>query len=138
MERPSAPGFAAAEPRPAGAPLRVLIVEDNWDAASSLGFLLGLSGHEVRVASNGPDGLRAALDWTPDAVLCDLGLPGLNGWGVARALRRDPRTARARLIAVSGYGTAEDRRRSHEAGFEHHVEKPADPNVLERLLTGGG
>jgi two-component system CheB/CheR fusion protein len=137
MEYPLAPGSAAADAWPAGRPARVLIIEDNRDTADTLRMLLELSGHEVRVAYSGPEGVRAALEWPPDAVLCDIGLPGLDGWAVARALRRDPRTAQTRLIAVSGYGTVEDRRRSRESGFEYHLEKPADPDVLEQLLTGG-
>ena len=74
--------------------------------------------------------------WQPDVVLCDIGLPGLDGYGVARKLRGDPATAQARLIAVTAYGQDEDRRRSHEAGFEQHLVKPVDPDDLRRALDG--
>src|SRR5262249_46303880 len=101
--------------------MRVLIVEDNWDAARTLQLYLKLFGHEVRVAAAGRAGLAAAQEWLPDVVLCDLGLPEIDGFGVARALRHDPETAGIRLIAVTGYGRPEDRRRSREAGFELHL-----------------
>jgi CheY-like chemotaxis protein len=115
--------------------LRVLVVEDNRDAAESLRLLLELYGYEVAVAYTGPAGVETAREWRPDAVLCDIGLPGLDGYGVVRALRRDPSTAAARVIAVTGYGSDEDRERSHEAGFDAHLTKPADPAALQELLT---
>ncbi len=114
--------------------LRVLVVEDNPDTAESLRLLLGLYGYEVVVACNGPDGVEAAEQHRPDVVLCDIGLPGLDGYGVARQLRANPTTAKARLIAVTAYGQDEDRRRSHEAGFEQHLVKPVCPNALLRVL----
>jgi CheY-like chemotaxis protein len=112
----------------------VLVIEDNRAAAETLQVLLECLGHEVLVAYTGGEGVRAALKWHPDVVLSDIGLPGLDGWGVARALRRDPATAGARLIAVTGYGTEADRQRSREAGFDHHLTKPCDPCYLGRLL----
>jgi CheY-like chemotaxis protein len=115
--------------------LRVLIIEDNRAAADSLRWLLDLSGHEVRVAYDGLAGVRAAWEWPPDFVLCDLGLPGLDGYGVAATLRGHPATAPARLIAVTAYGSDEARWRSREAGFERHFVKPVDPNVLLDLLA---
>ena len=121
----------------AGTPRRVVIVEDNRAAADSLQQLLGLYGYEVRVAYTGPDGVRVAGEWPPDFVLCDIGLPGLDGYAVARELRLNPTTARVRLLALTGYGTDEDRRRAHEAGFDHHLVKPADPDELQRLLASG-
>jgi CheY-like chemotaxis protein/two-component sensor histidine kinase len=114
---------------------RVLVVEDSKDAAEALRVLLELHGHEVRVAHTGPQGVEAAKGWRPDVVLCDIGLPGLDGYGVARELRRHPTTARARLLALTGYGQEEDKRRSREAGFDHHLVKPADPEELQRLLV---
>jgi CheY-like chemotaxis protein len=99
--------------------------------------LLELLGHEVRLAYTGPAGVAAAREWRPDLVLCDIGLPGLDGYGVARALRRDPATARTRLLAITGYGQDEDKRRSREAGFDYHLVKPADPEELQRLLASG-
>jgi CheY-like chemotaxis protein len=117
--------------------MRVLIVEDHGDSARSLQLYLKLAGYDVRVAASGRAGLAAARDWLPDVVLCDLGLPELNGFEVARALRDDPETAHIRLISVSGYGRPEDRRRSADAGFELHLTKPVDPALIKRLLAIG-
>jgi signal transduction histidine kinase len=115
---------------------KVLIIEDNEDAAESLRLLLELRGHQVRLAHSGTDGVKVARRWLPEVVLCDLGLPGMDGFAVARALREDPRTAQVRLIAVSGYGHDEDQQRGREAGFDLHVLKPIDPADLEKLLAG--
>jgi CheY-like chemotaxis protein len=122
-------------PGPTGKRLRILVVEDNRDAADSLRMVLELYGYEVTVAYAGPDGVAAAVRWHPDVVLCDIGLPGLDGYGVAGALRGNPATARARLIAVTGYGHDEDRRRSKEAGFDTHLVKPVDPQALQEVLA---
>jgi PAS domain S-box-containing protein len=122
-------------PGRAGKKLRILVVEDNRDAADSLKVLLELYGYDVAVAYTGPAGVKAAKGWTPDVVLCDIGLPGLDGYGVVRELRRDPATARARMIAVTGYGSESDRERSQEAGFDAHLTKPADPATLQELLA---
>jgi PAS domain S-box-containing protein len=118
--------------------LRILVIEDNKDAADSLRVFLELLGHEVAVAYTGPEGVNTAGRFRPAVVLCDIGLPGLDGYGVARELRRDPATAGSRLIAVTGYGSDEDRRRSREAGFDLHLTKPVDPIDLEPLLTWPG
>jgi PAS domain S-box-containing protein len=126
-----------AEDRPARR-LRVLLVEDHRDAADSLRLVLEASGHRVEVAYTGPDGVRAAAASRPEVVICDIGLPGLDGYAVARALRRHPATAAARLIALTGYGTDDDRRRAEEAGFDDHLIKPADPAALEALLARSG
>jgi CheY-like chemotaxis protein len=115
--------------------LRVLVVEDNRDAAESLRLLLELLGHDVRVAYTGTAGLEAARQWQPEVVVCDIGLPGLDGYGVASELRRSPATASAQLIALTGYGQEEDRRRSLEAGFDVHLTKPAEPEVLQKLIA---
>ncbi len=114
---------------------RVLVVEDNLDTAETLRDLLVLSGFEVEIAGSGDDGVAAAHQFHPDVVLCDLGLPGMNGYEVANALRHDPETAPVRLIALTGYGGDEDRRRSREAGFDVHLTKPVDPILLRRLLN---
>ena len=114
---------------------RVLIVEDSRDAADSLGDLLELAGHTVVVAYSGLQAVEVAPGFAPEVILCDLGLPGLNGFEVAAALRHNPATARACLVALTGYGQEEDRRRSREAGFDHHLTKPVDVADLERLLT---
>jgi CheY-like chemotaxis protein len=114
---------------------RVLIVEDKHDTAESLARFLELVGHDVRIAHSGPEGLNLAREWLPDWLLCDIGLPGLTGWDVARSLRCEPRTARIRLIAITGYGSDADKLRSREAGFEKHLVKPVDPaNLLELLV----
>jgi CheY-like chemotaxis protein len=121
-------------PEPAEPRRRVLVVEDNPDAAETLATLLDLLGHEVRVAYTGPDGVREALDWCPDAIVCDIGLPGLDGYGVARQLRSRPATRDTLLIALTAHGRDDDIRRASEAGFNYHITKPADPDALIRLL----
>ncbi len=131
-----APAHAGARTGPAR-PVRVLLIEDHRDAAESLRVLLGLYGHEVAVANSGPAGVALARQFRPDVVLCDLGLPVMDGFAVARALRQDPVTAGARLLALSGYGGREDQRRSREAGFELHLTKPVDVSEIERLLAVG-
>jgi PAS domain S-box-containing protein len=124
-----------ADRRPgAGRPIRVLVVEDSRDSAESLRLLLEATGHEVRLAHSGDEGVRAAGQWRPDAVVCDIGLPGMDGFAVARRLRQDPATAGAKLIAVTGYGRAEDVEKALAAGFDDHLVKPADPGrLLEKL-----
>jgi signal transduction histidine kinase len=123
-----APGPAAAR--------RVLIVDDNVDAAESLALVLRLLGHEVRTAYDGRAGLAAARQFRPEVMLLDIGLPGLSGYEVARELRREPEFGRTLLAAMTGYGQEEDRRRSRESGFDHHLVKPVDPAALEGLLAG--
>jgi CheY-like chemotaxis protein len=113
----------------------VLVVEDNVDAALSVRVLLELYGHEVRLAHSGPEGVEAARRWRPEVVLCDLGLPGLSGYEVARALRADEATAKARLIAVSGYAEEESQQQALEAGFDRVLVKPVAPDALRRLLA---
>lgn len=135
-EPPALSKAPAASSKP-GKRLRILIVEDNQDAANSLRLLLELLGHEVQVAYSGPDGVACARQWRPDVVLCDIGLPGLDGYGVARELRLNPTTARVRLLALTGYGAEEDHRRSSAAGFDAHLVKPADPKELIKLLASG-
>jgi CheY-like chemotaxis protein len=133
------PGPLAGDPEaPAAAAVaryRVLVVEDNADAAASLRTLLEVLGHEVRVAHNGPDGVQAAAEWLPDVVVSDVGLPGFDGWEVARRVRRLPGMEGARLVALTGYGAEEDRRRSREAGFHRHLVKPAEPAELRLALV---
>jgi PAS domain S-box-containing protein len=124
-----------ALPRPAAERLRILVVEDSRDAADSLRTLLELLGHHVAVAYSGPEGVKRARECRPDVVLCDIGLPGLDGYAVADELRHDPTTATVRLIAITGYGQEEDRRRARQAGFDHHLTKPVDPAALQPLLV---
>jgi CheY-like chemotaxis protein/anti-sigma regulatory factor (Ser/Thr protein kinase) len=113
---------------------RVLVIEDQPDCAESLRMLLEFLGYEARVAYSGDAGVREAREWGPDVVLSDLGLPGLDGYAVARELRGQAATAGARLIAVTGYGSDEARRRAREAGFEHHLVKPLNFDALRDLL----
>jgi PAS domain S-box-containing protein len=117
--------------------LRILVVEDNVDAAESLRMLLELSSYEVIVTHSGAAGVEVAHREQPDVVVCDIGLPGMDGFAVARALRENPLTAAARLIAVTGYGQEEDRQRAREAGFDDHLTKPVDPEVLLSRLEPG-
>jgi signal transduction histidine kinase/CheY-like chemotaxis protein len=116
---------------------RILVVEDNPDAAATMRDFLELSGHEVELACSGADGLEAARLFHPEVVLCDIGLPGMDGFEVAAELRRDPATAGAQLIAVTGYGREEDRRRSKAAGFDLHLTKPVDPAQLRQVIQQG-
>jgi CheY-like chemotaxis protein len=113
---------------------RLLIVEDENYAAEPLRRFLQLGGHDVRVACSGPEGLKLAKDWLPDYALCDIGLPGLSGWELARRLSGDPQTAKIHLLAITAYDSEKDRQRSKEAGFERHLVKPVDPGVLSELL----
>jgi CheY-like chemotaxis protein len=114
---------------------RVLVVEDHRDMADSLCQLLESWGHEVTVAYSGTTGIRKAIQLRPEVVLCDLGLPGQDGYGVARMLRRDPDTRAARLIAISAYGMDEYRQRSLAAGFDLFMPKPIDLEQLRQLLA---
>ncbi|HXY39589.1 MAG TPA: ATP-binding protein [Vicinamibacteria bacterium] len=114
---------------------RVLVIEDNLDAAESLRELLEFGGHEVAIAHNGPEGIAKARDCTPEVVLCDIGLPGMNGYEVARAFRSDVRLKEARLVALSGYALPEDLQRAAEAGFERHLAKPPSLEKLEETLA---
>lgn len=114
--------------------VRILVVEDNPDSAESLRMLLTSQGHEVTLAHSGTEGVEIAHRARPDVVVCDIGLPGMDGYAVARAIRQDPETRGARLIAVTGYGQDEDRCRALESGFDTHLVKPADPEALLGLL----
>ena len=115
--------------------LRVLIVDDNVDLVEVLELQVEQLGHEVRCAYDGQAAISLALTYRPHVVLLDLGLPGMNGIDVARELRRHPETAEARLVALTGWGQADDRRKTLEAGFDHHLTKPSDPQTLEALLA---
>jgi PAS domain S-box-containing protein len=114
---------------------RILVIEDNVDAAESMEMLLSLLGHQVAVAHSGLEGIEKAGEFRPDVVICDIGLPGeMDGYAVARAIRNDRLLSSVHLIAMTGYGQDDDRRRAQEAGFDHHLTKPAGPEVLEPLL----
>ena len=131
-ERPAL--VAGSTPLASGSPLRILVIEDNEDAAESLRALLELLGHAVDVAASGDAGLKLALEREPDAIVCDIGLPGMDGYSVARALRAHARTRAVRLIALTGYGHEENRREARAAGFDDHLVKPVHPQELLRAL----
>jgi signal transduction histidine kinase len=116
--------------------LRVLMIEDNRDHAETLQALLESAGHQVAVAHSGPAGVAMAGEFQPEVVLCDIGLPGMDGYAVARALRQAPALSGTRLVALSGYAQEEDRQRSWDAGFDAHVAKPIAFEALQRLLAG--
>lgn len=114
---------------------RVLVVDDNRDAAESLAMLLEISGYEVRVAYDGMQALEELERFHPDVVLLDIGMPGLDGYEVARRMRASPRGKAVRLVALTGWGQGQDKCRAAEAGFDEHLTKPVDPALIETLLT---
>jgi signal transduction histidine kinase/CheY-like chemotaxis protein len=116
-------------------PQRVLVVEDNMDMAETLAELLDLWGYEVRVVYNGRAAMEEASRYQPQVVLLDIGLPGVNGYEVARWLREQAPLKEALLVAVTGYGQEEDRRQAEAAGFDHYLTKPVDPSALEQVLA---
>ena len=123
-------------PEGAGEPARrrLLVVDDNHDAAESMSMLLEMWGHEVAYAYDGPSALRTAQLWSPHAVFLDIGLPGMDGYEVAERLRELPQARDAVLIAITGYGQEDDRRRSRRSGIEHHLVKPVAPETLRTLV----
>ncbi|MEX2306116.1 MAG: ATP-binding protein [Pirellulales bacterium] len=139
------PVVPAAEPHPPLPPtetvrptepsLRVLVVDDNVDTATTLAMLLRVSGHDVRMAHDGPAALEAALDYRPDVALMDIGLPGLDGFEVAKRMRQQPILQKAVLVAMTGYGTESDRQRSQEAGFDHYLVKPVQFEKVQEILA---
>jgi PAS domain S-box-containing protein len=136
--RAETPAAIDAPQASSGQPLehrRVLVVDDNHDAADSLGMLLEFLGAEVKIVHDGRAALEAMNAFLPSAVLLDLGRPGMNGLEVARRMREDPRFSKTTLVAVTGWGQREDRRRTHEAGFDYHLVKPADLGALQAILN---
>ena len=123
---------------PAGAVSRrrVLIADDNIDAATSLSLVLQMMGNEVRVAHDGLDALAVAEAFRPDAVLLDIGMPAMNGYEVCRKLRERPATKDVMIVALTGWGQEDDRKRSREFGFDQHLVKPVEPRMLEDVLAG--
>ena len=113
---------------------RVLLIDDNVDSAESLAQLLVLSGHDARTALDGVQGVAMAEEFRPEFVFCDLGLPGMTGFEVARQLRSRPYGKDMILAALTGYGQPSDREESIRAGFDAHLVKPVDPNVIESFL----
>ena len=116
--------------------LRVLVVDDNVDTVATLAMLVQESGHDVRTVYEGTSVVEVALDYRPNVVLLDIGLPGLNGFEIAKRIRQQPALQKVVLVAMTGYGQESDRQRSHEAGFDHHLVKPGDfGRLLEILAT---
>ena len=133
---PSAPRDEAPEAEERG-PARILLVEDNVDAADALAELLRLWGHQVEVAHDGAAALQAARSGRPDVVLLDIGLPGMDGYQVSAALRQLPDLQATVIVALTGYGQESDRQRSAQAGFDQHLVKPVDLEALRRLVSAG-
>jgi CheY-like chemotaxis protein len=129
-ERSGAPAPAVAAEH-----FKVLIVEDNADVARSLGMLVEMLGHRVELVDNGDLALPAALAFAPDLVVLDIGLPGMNGYQIARAMRAQPALRNAMIVACTGYGQEDDRLRVQEAGFDKHLVKPVRVTDLENILS---
>src|SRR5436305_5462416 len=127
-------GLRSAGRQPPGS-RRVLVVDDNRDAAESLELLLQIWGHQARSAQDGPEALSLAAEFQPEIVLLDIGLPGMDGYEVARQMRAQPAGRNALIVAVTGYGRNSDRLQSQEAGFDHHLVKPVQPEVLQELIA---
>ena len=134
----AARGSSEAKTTTDGAGLRILLVDDNIDTAEGLARLLRRSGHQITLAHDGPEALRQADAISPDAVLLDIGLPGMDGFEVADRLRRGPHCSNLLIIAISGYAQEDDRRRGRDAGFDHHLAKPVDLDELGKLLSARG
>jgi len=126
---------APAEAGDGGARRKILVVDDNRDSAMSLSLLLELDGHDVRRAYDGLEALEIADDFRPEITLLDIGMPRLDGYGAARELRRRDWARHSLLVALTGWGQQEDKRLAREAGFDHHMVKPVDPDALRRLLV---
>jgi CheY-like chemotaxis protein len=126
----------ASPPSAADEGRRILVVDDNLDSAETSAMLLRAANHDVMVAHDGPSGLRAAADFRPELVLLDIGLPGMNGYDVARELRRLPGLARTVIVAVTGYGEEESRRQAREASMDHFVTKPMDVDRIYEIIAG--
>ncbi|AGP38016.1 GAF domain-containing protein [Sorangium cellulosum] len=127
--------FAGAASVAPPAALRILVVDDSVDGAESLALLLRISGHETRAVHTGPDALTATRELGADIVFLDIGLPGMNGYEVARRLRAEPDRSGLFLVALTGWGTEDDRRQAREAGFDHHLTKPVDTAEVKRLVA---
>jgi two-component system, chemotaxis family, CheB/CheR fusion protein len=110
------------------------VIEDNLDAAESLRLALELEGHEVAIAHDGPQGIKRARELTPEVVLCDIGLPDMDGYAVAKALRHEPGLRNTFLVALTGYALPEDQRRAAEAGFDAHLTKPATVEGVQEAM----
>jgi len=124
------------EPAAPKSSLRILIVDDNKDGADSLAMVLKMMGNDTRTAYDGKEGVELAGEFRPEVVLFDIGMPKLNGYEACRLIRKQPWGRKVIVIAVTGWGQEDDRQRSHDAGFDHHMVKPVDPQVLMKMLAG--
>ncbi|MBG6077504.1 CHASE3 domain-containing protein [Polaromonas sp. CG_9.11] len=131
---PASPALVGSAQVPAKAAQRILVVDDNVDAAQSLALLLEMTGHCIWLAYDGPAAVQAAIDCQPGVILLDIGLPGLDGYKVAQRIRRLAGLKNVVLVALTGYGQDSDRQRSQEAGFDHHLVKPAEFGEIEKIL----
>jgi CheY-like chemotaxis protein len=129
-----APSAARTEETSAMSARRILVVDDNRDSAESMAVLLRLQGHETETAFHGNDVLPTARRFQPHLILLDIGLPGMDGYEVARLIRADADIGKVRLAAMSGYGRDEDRARSADVGFDHHFIKPVDLAAVEKVI----
>jgi CheY-like chemotaxis protein len=138
----AAPERAAGAPEPAPTgrhtPIDVLLIEDNLDASRTMADVLSMEGHHVHVATDARSGISKARELRPDVILCDIGLPDMDGYEIARTLRAEDWLRSTRLIALSGYAQPEDRRRAAEAGFDQHISKPAAMEVLLAAVAKPG
>ena len=132
--RHQTPGTAATPIAHGGPSRRVLVVDDNVDAAETIAMILRLSGHQVRCAHDGRTALTSASEYQPEIILLDIGLPEVDGYEVARRIRAMDHLRNVRIVAISGYGQDEDRRRSHDAGIDQHLTKPVDLDALRSFL----
>lgn len=130
--RPLLPSVRLAHGTPRA---RILVADDNYDAAQSLALMLGMDGHDVRTAGDGLEALKVAEEFQPQFVLLDIGMPKLDGYETARRLREQPWARGTRLYALTGWGQEEDRERARRAGFDRHLVKPVDPDTLSQLLS---
>jgi CheY-like chemotaxis protein len=114
---------------------RILVADDNYDSATSLSILLNDAGYDIRTAGDGVQALETAAQFRPDIALLDIGMPKLNGYEVARQIRNQPWGRHVLLVALTGWGGADHRQQTAQAGFDHHLTKPVDPAALTRLLV---
>jgi len=124
-----------AEPADLKSSLRILIVDDNQDGADSLAMVLKMMGNDARTAYDGKEGVELAEEFRPEVVLFDIGMPKLNGYEACRLIRKQPWGRKVIVIAVTGWGQDDDRQRSHDAGFDHHMVKPVDPQAVMKMLA---
>jgi CheY-like chemotaxis protein len=131
---PQTAGPRESRSLPAGPPIKILVVDDDRDAVDMLKMLLEMNGGLTHVAYDGAEAVKLAEQLRPDVVLLDIGMPVLDGYEVARRIRSEPWGANMFLVAISGWGQAEDRNRTRAAGFDHHLVKPADISTIQTLL----